>query len=72
MKAGIKLDKNQLKAVNHGKGPLLIIAGAGTGKTTVITQRIKYLILWVITVVFPVPAPAMISRGPLPCFIALS
>jgi DNA helicase-2/ATP-dependent DNA helicase PcrA len=44
-KAGAWLDKNQLRAIKHGKGPLLIIAGAGTGKTTVITQRIKYLIL---------------------------
>jgi DNA helicase-2/ATP-dependent DNA helicase PcrA len=40
-----KLNKEQLKAVNHKKGPLLIIAGAGTGKTTVITERIKHLIL---------------------------
>ncbi len=40
----LKLDKKQLIAIKHGKGPLLIIAGAGTGKTTVITQRIKYLI----------------------------
>ena len=39
-----KLNTEQLKAVKHGKGPLLIIAGAGTGKTTVITERIKYLI----------------------------
>lgn len=39
-----KLNKNQLQAVKHGKGPLLIIAGAGTGKTTVITERIKHLI----------------------------
>jgi DNA helicase-2/ATP-dependent DNA helicase PcrA len=46
MKAGRReLDKNQLKAITHDAGPLLIIAGAGTGKTTVITQRIKYLIL---------------------------
>lgn len=46
MKAGsTKLDENQLKAIKHGKGPLLIIAGAGTGKTTVVTQRIKHLIL---------------------------
>src|SRR3989344_6080257 len=34
----------QLKAIKHSKGPLLIVAGAGTGKTTVITERIKYLI----------------------------
>ncbi|MBI2028245.1 MAG: ATP-dependent helicase [Candidatus Levybacteria bacterium] len=39
------LNSEQLKAVRHNKGPLLIIAGAGTGKTTVITERIKYLIL---------------------------
>ena len=45
MKAGINLDKNQLNAVLFGDGPLLIIAGAGTGKTTVITERIKYLVL---------------------------
>ena len=45
MNKGTKLDKNQLEAIKYGKGPLLIIAGAGTGKTTVITQRIKHLIL---------------------------
>lgn len=45
MKVAIKLDKNQLSAVLFGDGPLLIIAGAGTGKTTVITERIKYLVL---------------------------
>jgi len=39
-----KLNKEQLEAVKYKKGPLLIIAGAGTGKTTVITERIKYLI----------------------------
>lgn len=39
------LNPQQLKAVQHGNGPLLIIAGAGTGKTTVVTERIKYLIL---------------------------
>ncbi|OGD55015.1 hypothetical protein A3J78_01270 [Candidatus Beckwithbacteria bacterium RBG_13_35_6] len=38
------LNKEQLKAVRYGQGPLLIIAGAGTGKTTVITERIKHLI----------------------------
>jgi DNA helicase II / ATP-dependent DNA helicase PcrA len=40
----LKLNKEQKEAVLHGKGPLLIVAGAGTGKTTVITQRIVNLI----------------------------
>lgn len=39
-----KLNKEQLEAVQHVNGPLLIIAGAGTGKTHVITSRILYLI----------------------------
>ncbi|MBI4089638.1 MAG: ATP-dependent helicase [Candidatus Levybacteria bacterium] len=39
------LNSEQLEAISFDKGPLLIVAGAGTGKTTVITERIKYLIL---------------------------
>jgi len=39
-----KLNSEQKEAVLHDKGPLLIVAGAGTGKTTVITQRIVNLI----------------------------
>lgn len=39
-----QLNPQQLEAVTHGTGPLLIIAGAGTGKTKVITERVKWLI----------------------------
>src|SRR5438270_1025089 len=38
------LTARQRKAVTHGDGPLLIVAGAGTGKTTVLTRRIAWLI----------------------------
>ncbi|HKW90940.1 MAG TPA: ATP-dependent DNA helicase [Methylomirabilota bacterium] len=38
------LNSPQAAAVTHEMGPLLIIAGAGTGKTTVITRRIAHLI----------------------------
>ena len=38
------LTDRQREAVTHGTGPLLIVAGAGTGKTTVITRRIAWLV----------------------------
>ena len=38
------LNPGQLQAVTHGDGPLLIVAGVGTGKTTAITRRIAWLI----------------------------
>ena len=39
-----KLNKAQREAVEYNDGPLLIVAGAGTGKTTVVTQKITHLI----------------------------
>ncbi len=38
------LNEAQLSAVQHGDGPLLIVAGAGTGKTTVLTRRYAHLL----------------------------
>ena len=37
-------NSNQLKAVTYGKGPLLVAAGPGSGKTTVLTERIRFIV----------------------------
>ncbi len=38
------LNAEQLAAVTHSTGPLMIVAGAGTGKTTVLTKKLFYLL----------------------------
>ena len=38
------LNEQQRKAVTHGDGPLLVIAGAGTGKTRTLAYRVAWLV----------------------------
>lgn len=40
----MSFNNSQLQAIQHFKGPALVLAGPGSGKTLVITQRTKYLI----------------------------
>jgi DNA helicase-2/ATP-dependent DNA helicase PcrA len=42
--SGLNVNDAQKRAITHGDGPLLVIAGAGTGKTRVITERIRHLL----------------------------
>ncbi len=39
-----EFNENQKKAIEHHTGPMLVLAGPGSGKTTVITHRVKFLI----------------------------
>jgi len=40
----VELNPEQQAAASHGDGPLLIVAGAGTGKTATLAHRVAHLI----------------------------
>ena len=40
----LQFNEAQIQAIQHNTGPCMVIAGPGSGKTTVLTHRVRYLI----------------------------
>ncbi len=40
----MRFNKEQRQAIEHGEGPMIVVAGPGSGKTTVLTYRVKHLL----------------------------